>query len=206
MRYKVTLSHDDCVESPAETQDGFQIFSFNTRHINFRHPEHFGVMPDKDGDPFFSSKDENGKPNPYKKLYNRNLLFVLSCYQHSGTAWSLSGEGPQCQWDTCSIAGVLILDEKSFKGMRRAKKLENARSFLKDYSAWCNGEVYGYNIEDENGNHIDSCYGFYESEYMFECISLLEFGDNPEFEFDGDCSWLANYHSIRTVSSKVKKG
>jgi len=38
-------------------------------------------------------------------------LVLLDCYQHSGIAWSVSGEGMQCRWDTSSGAGVWVPDD-----------------------------------------------------------------------------------------------
>lgn len=36
---------------------------------------------------------------------------MLDCYEHSGIAWSISGEGHQCRFDTARGAGVWIPDE-----------------------------------------------------------------------------------------------
>lgn len=36
---------------------------------------------------------------------------MLDCYQHSGIAWSISGEGMQCTFDTANGAGVWVPDE-----------------------------------------------------------------------------------------------
>lgn len=36
---------------------------------------------------------------------------LLSCYEHGGQMWSLSGGGMQCRWDTSNQAGVWVPDE-----------------------------------------------------------------------------------------------
>lgn len=36
---------------------------------------------------------------------------VLDCYEHSGVAWSVSGEGMQCRFDTANGAGVWVPDD-----------------------------------------------------------------------------------------------
>lgn len=199
MKYKVDLSYYADAENPCDFQDGFTVHSFSKRHVNFLDPSKIGIFPDDYGDPEVSSKDENGKPNKYKKLFDRGLMFALSYYEHSNCVWSLKGEGPSCRWDSVSLAGVIVLDEEIFKGMRWKKKENAAREFLKEYTAWCNGEVYAFSIEDENGEVVDSCCGFYDAKHMFETISSEnDFGENPEFEFTGDCPWLADYHTIET--------
>ena len=46
--------------------------------------------------------------------------------------------------------------------MRRIKEAEADMSLQADeYAAWLWGDVYGFRIEDETGDEIDSCYGFY---------------------------------------------
>jgi hypothetical protein len=49
-----------------------------------------------------------------------------------------------------------------------AKALERARRVLlgeiDEYGAYLCGEVFGYVIEDASGEHLDSCWGFYERE------------------------------------------
>lgn len=32
---------------------------------------------------------------------------------------------------------------------------------VEEYSSWCTGECYGYVVENENGDELDSCWGFY---------------------------------------------
>lgn len=197
MKYKVTIEYDSDVENPIEMNDGCEIHSF---HINHRSPTDFGINIDQCGNVSFSKKE-------FRDLEKRNLVFILSCYQHSGTSWSLKGEGMQCNFDNVEIAGILILDKEIFKGMRKAKKENAARAILKEYNAWCNGEVYYYSIEDETGFHVDSCGGFCDAEHMFETISsCADFGDDPEFEFIGQGSSLSEYHTIKQITKEIIMG
>ncbi len=198
MKYKVSINYDEATESPCEW-GGFTVHSFSPRHVNHIRPEKIGIMLNADGDPWVSSKDEYGKPNEYKRLFDRGLMFALDLYQHGNCSWSLHGEGTQCRWDTSRCAGVIILDESEWKGKHWKTKEKAARAFLETYTKWCNGEVYYYTVEDEDGETVDSCGGFYGGEDLFDALSsCANFGDNPEFEFEGDCAWLADYHSIKT--------
>lgn len=36
---------------------------------------------------------------------------------------------------------------------------------LSTYTSWCNGEVYYYEVETEDGEYIDSCGGFYDEDF-----------------------------------------
>lgn len=35
---------------------------------------------------------------------------------------------------------------------------------LATYTQWCNGEIYGFTLYDEQGEEIDACWGFYDLE------------------------------------------
>lgn len=39
---------------------------------------------------------------------------------------------------------------------------------INDWLAFCNGEVYGYIIKDEDGETLDSCWGYYGRQYAEE--------------------------------------
>lgn len=44
-----------------------------------------------------------------------------------------------------------------------------AKGEIQEFLNWCNGEVYGYLIKDnETGETLDSCWGFYDREYCEE--------------------------------------
>lgn len=45
-----------------------------------------------------------------KALRTNKYAVLLDVYEHSGTAWSLHGEGMQCPWDTSRGAGVWVPD------------------------------------------------------------------------------------------------
>lgn len=46
-----------------------------------------------------------------ERLIGDKDVVVLDCYQHGGQAWSISGQGMQCRWDTSSGAGVWVPDD-----------------------------------------------------------------------------------------------
>lgn len=39
---------------------------------------------------------------------------------------------------------------------------------IKDYQQWANGDVWGFVVEDADGNNLDSCWGFYGTEACIE--------------------------------------
>jgi hypothetical protein len=107
----------------------------------------------------------------------------LDVYEHSGTAYSVSGEGMQCIWDTARGGALWVpdkgcLDELAHlpEDTRRAWCIEAARSACEEYTAWCNGWCYGVVVEvfEKQGEEwtrkgeVDACWGYIGSEYAEE--------------------------------------
>jgi hypothetical protein len=92
------------------------------------------------------------------------------------------------QWDGRRFAGLWIPDEDVFANIgdvqgeeRKAKLAEYAQGVCEQYTEWCNGDIYGYEVtvfaiqNDEDGDPstdhddyddavevaTDSCWGYY---------------------------------------------
>lgn len=81
------------------------------------------------------------------------------------------------------------------------------------YSAWCNGECYGFTTVDKFGNDVDSCWGFYgddaiESGLATECggLNRCDFKCTDDFyqahEDDPDVL-IENYNSMRACRDRM---
>lgn len=74
--------------------------------------------------------------------------------------------------------------------MRKAKYWARkcADGEISTWKAWAEGEVYGYVVKDENGNHMDSCWGFYGEEGRKEAVkeaeSLVKYYEDEELKQD----------------------
>ena len=85
-------------------------------------------------------------------------------YDHSGL--TVSHGAFSCQWDSGQIGmhyiTVAKADKEWGKGKWTIKQLENLlKSELEIYDHYLQGNVWGYVIEDEDGETTDSCWGFY---------------------------------------------
>ena len=99
--------------------------------------------------------------------------------------------GFACQWDSGMVGIIYVEREKILKEYsckRISKKIrENVIKFLQGeveiYDFFLRGEVYGFSIEDENGNDVHSCYGFFgcDLEYMeSEILSLIAYNQKAK--------------------------
>ena len=57
------------------------------------------------------------------------------------------------------LRGKAKLEEKILTPLERAERC--LRSSVESYDQFLKGEIYGFIVEDINGEHIDSCWGFY---------------------------------------------
>ena len=108
------------------------------------------------------------------------LVFPVYAYIHSCVALSINPFS--CPWDSGQIGFAVISRadlEKEYGWKRvspqRWRKLEQyLKNELDEYTAYLNGEVYGYVIETEDGDELESCWGFYDRAYCEqEAESLL---------------------------------
>lgn len=130
-----------------------------------------------------------GNPQPWD-----HDAVVLSKFEHGLVLWSVcgtmhGGNTPDWQWDGTPIAGVWTPDDAlvdEVKGLtaseRRAKMEEFAQQACDEYTKWCNGDCYGYDVrlykyrakwetefdEYETAKPLaeESCWGFIGSEYV----------------------------------------
>lgn len=101
--------------------------------------------------------------------------FPLYLYDHSGTTYRASQGGnpfvgrlPQghAEFDSGRVGSIFVDFEAvgCKKSWKKAQKLAHAfkaaQGFCEYYTDWANGNIWGYVIEDEDGEHVDSCWGF----------------------------------------------
>lgn len=170
----VELLQDDSPENPLESVD-CRLISFSARHSNFEHPDNYFDV---------------GAPNEdTKQQLDAQEAFVLRYYEHGQCEWALAGEGSpgsDCRFDGVRVAGILFIGTDTPPEHRE----RFARELVKQYTAWCNGEVYGYVAKDNRGNEIDSCWGYYAAPDLKETV-LWQLGmEEADVTFVGDLAWI----------------
>jgi predicted RNA-binding Zn-ribbon protein involved in translation (DUF1610 family) len=114
----------------------------------------------KTGEPMFDKEDliaymEGEKVSIFKDYH----VFPLEAYIHSGVVLALSREGefPDRQWDVSQLGAVLV-SKKEARTKAKARKL--ALSLIESWNDCLSGNVYGYDVEDAEGNNLHSCGNF----------------------------------------------
>lgn len=160
------LVDDGYLDDPIEEDEEINIIHFSNRYRNYQNPYDLLHMTD-DGELRANEQDLQDK-------LDNGYAFFLSCYSHGVEVWSLQGEGPQCRWDTSSYAGLIVFDGPPSNFPKTYEKRKAYfRTLLNQYTDYANGHGYAIQIveiltdEDgyeEDGEVLDSCYGYYSSE------------------------------------------
>lgn len=129
---------------------------------------------DAKSDDFYYS-DDLGK---VVKEMEKQGFIILPVYMYDHSGITLSTSPFSCQWDS-GLLGIIYVSRKKVEevfGWKRITKdrrkeiegyLENE---IKTYDQYVTGEVFGFVIE-EDGNEVDSCWGFYNLADMEDHIS-----------------------------------
>ena len=108
---------------------------------------------------------DSGKLTPaIRARLKAGTAFWYDVYEHGGTSYTLSGEGMNDRWDTTNKAGLILLskDITDYTKTYETRQVA-ARDCLEEYTAWANGEVYGYMVYDDSTHEhelVESCWGF----------------------------------------------
>ena len=97
-------------------------------------------------------------------------IYPISTYEHSGINYSL---GNRHGFDYSNNGFYIVTDKtKAELGVEEKDFEAVIKAELEIYNQYCNGEVYRFELYDEEGNIVDSCSGFYSideiKEYLHE--------------------------------------
>lgn len=200
----INLWHDDMADDPTE-YDGWKVHSFGRRHHNNVKPEDVGFEYDYDKECHVPDADLQAK-------LDSGLAFMLDYYEHGQCMWSLSGEGPQCRWDTARFAGIMVWEqgESDLGPVEPDERRADAKRTIERYTEWCNGSVFGYTVEavqkccecgaDKDADvdfDLPSCGGYYGDDIDGMVIDMKDqIGDDwKDYEVrftDNMGGWLAD--------------
>lgn len=104
------------------------------------------------------------------------ILLPLRLLDHSGISMSVGSGAHPCDpggWDSGQVGWIYCTKKKAVEEFGKKactkKVIEQAEALLKaeveTYDQFLTGDVWGYVIEDEEGEQLDSCWGMYGADY-----------------------------------------
>ena len=173
--YSIKIEQDDNPINPREDDNLGTMICFHRRYD-------LGDKHDLNKDDF-NSWDE--VYNYLKKECKAAVILPLYLYDHSGIAISCDsfiGREQHAEWDSGQVGFIYVSKEtlKKEKLEKRSKKIieKYLQGEVETYNQYINGEVYGFIIEDENGNPVEdgSCWGFYDTkDAIAEAKSIVDY-------------------------------
>lgn len=160
----IKIVQDDNVECPHEWGSLFGTMSIPRDRHGFGTPE-------KQAEQHFT--DVQDLIDFLKEQGDNVISLPIFMYEHSGCTIKT---GPfSCPWDSGQIGYIWISKEKAAKELRgrnqkpikrwTPKQVKRVRDLLdgsiRTMDMWMTGDVYGWVVEDESGEHLESCWGYY---------------------------------------------
>lgn len=91
-----------------------------------------------------------------------NIVLPIYMYDHGGI--TISTIPFLCPWDSGQVGIIYISQENAKKEWNTEDYIEHAiecmRAEVNEYDRYLTGQVYGYVIQDSEGEYKDSCFGF----------------------------------------------
>jgi len=161
--FTIRIEQDENPMNPRTEWDNFGTIAYKHRSYilgeeEINDPDDFlaglaGVEPDKD--------------NLMKRAQRKNVILPVYLYDHSGI--TISCRPFSCPWDSGQVGFIYatyeqIRKEYNVKHVTKKviEKVKNLfRSEIETFDNYLTGEVYSFTVEDENGEMVDSCCGWY---------------------------------------------
>ncbi len=155
--FTVRLEQDDDAQSPIDCSDDDEsgtVFIVTT--INR----------------YFEQRDPARHRTPeeaYEYFGRTHHIFPLIMYAHSGVALSLHRDG--CfgdAWDAGQVGFVLVKRDRDNGWHVQAKAREAAAIKVEEWNQYLSGDIWGFIVENPDGENVDSCWGHYGRKWAEE--------------------------------------
>lgn len=159
----IIIAPDTDTESPREWDNMGTMIAFHGRY----------TLGDKDHG--YRADDYNGWDEMEAAIAKANpggVILPLFLYDHSGITMNTTGFS--CPWDSGRVGFIVASAEKireNFMVKRITAKVRQRaedvlRGEVETFDQFIRGDVYHFSVEDDDGNVINSCGGFYGSDPM----------------------------------------
>lgn len=123
-----------------------------------------------DNDHGLRTSDFEGWDEMEDHLYNEcDAAVVLPVYMYDHSGITIQTSPFSCGWDSGQVGFIYVSKEKArdwYSCKRIGKKVrqrltEALEAEVKVYDQYLTGDVWGFVVETEDGQHVESCWGFF---------------------------------------------
>lgn len=134
------------------------------------------------------------------------IILPLYLYDHSGISMRCSrnsgnpflGRAQHAAWDSMMVGFIYATrqdilkeyDKKRISPMLRERVTRLLEGEVKAYNDELTGNIWGYIVEDPDGEHVDSCWGFYGSEGIEQAMEDAKSIIDYEIREANDKAWM----------------
>ena len=176
-KLKITIEHDtDPLNPRTEYENVGRMVCWHRRYnLGDEQPTcspdeyMFKMMYDREFDLKRKWIPENIKKEHVEAYVNKHYFILpLYLYDHSGITISTKPFG--CPWDSGQV-GFIFADRECKEreapgcGWRYDDMLAGLTAEVETYDSYLTGDIYGYTTKDQDGEVVDSCWGFYGYEH-----------------------------------------
>ena len=144
------IKHDELSESPREWDNLGTMVCFHRRYT-------------------LGDKHDFSTPDDFQDTVTHRNAVILPLYLYDHGGITIRTAPFSCPWDSGQVGWIYVSKEKireeySCKQITKdvIEKVEKVlEAEVKTYDQFLTGDVYGFVIEDEDGQDVDSCWGFY---------------------------------------------
>lgn len=172
---KVTIVEDSDPESPREWDNvGTMVCWHRNYTLGDEQPSEdpsqylSGLVADEmdDTDLDYDEDEELYVERAQALLQEKYVILPLFLYDHSGISMSTSTGYPYNDpWDAGQV-GYIYASKAKLKEEGVEDGEAALRGEVETYDQYLRGEVYGYTVEDENDEVLDSCWGFFGVDFV----------------------------------------
>jgi hypothetical protein len=178
--YQVTIDTDDDPVNPRTEFDNLgKMICFHNRYSlgddhNYKFPSDFiyDLAVDYSNAEIVENDEIELTPASFVEKYLDKLekhLIILPIYLYNHSGLTINTTGFSCHWDSGQVGWIYITKKQvrkewNVKGIspKLKKKIEDILiGEVETYDQYLRGEVYGFRIKDEDGEEIDSCWGYF---------------------------------------------
>lgn len=128
-----------------------------------------------------------------KELIKKDNIYFLPLYLYDHSGITMRTHPFSCPWDSGQV-GFIYVSKKAIQRNFKIRKvtqpyIDKAIKILeaevKEYDDYITGNCYGYVIEDENANEVESVWGFignYDSNCLAEARSYIDNASNIQLQ------------------------